>query len=224
MHHMADWLAAHGLSRDQCVRLIPPEAALPEVDDPAFDPKRLWPATALALCQVLPGLGFLFERLVQQARVDLSPDPVRFPRAFTLADAGGGVPFVSCPVQGRLSDVLRLGHEIGHAVQYLAAGTAALAPILRESAALLAELLLCAPEAGLPEGLAALAERRLQEKINRHAIRLRRALDRPDAPYDYGWNYPPAGTIALRAAKDHGLAAEILGGHVDQNDLVARLD
>lgn len=217
---MAGWLAANGLTSAQCLRLVGQADAPVTVADPPLGREALWPGVALALARALPQTGPVLARLAEGAQVDLAPDPHRFPRAFTLADDGRGMPFLSCPVQGRLSDVLRLAHEVGHACQYLAAGRADLPPILRETAALLAEGLVCRPEALPQPGLAALAQGRRQRLVARHAGPLRAALRDPSTAHDYGWNYPPAVALAVRVLGDPALCWQVMAGRITPSALL----
>lgn len=217
---MAAWLAANRLTVAQCLPLVGPADAPAKVADPPFDRDGLWPGVAMALARALPQAGPLLARLAEGAQVDLAPDPHRFPRAFTLGDDGRGMPLISCPVRGRLSDVLRLAHEVGHACQYLAAGRADLPPILRETAALVAEGLVCRPEALPRPDLAALTKARRQRLIARHAGPLRAALRDPAAAYDYGWNYPPAVALADRVLGDTALCWQVMAGRITPNALL----
>jgi hypothetical protein len=133
---MADWLALHGLDVATCrARLVQIRITAAK---PAPDPATVQKAVFDALILALPAGQRVLDRIRTEARIDLAPDPVRFPRAFTLHDDGRGLPFVSCPLKGRISDLLLLGHEIGHACQSLASGRADLRPVQRETAAYLA--------------------------------------------------------------------------------------
>ena len=155
--------------------------------------------------RALPSAAAVLARIRAEVRVDLSPDPRRFPRAFTLHDDGRGLPFISCPMKGRVSDLLLLAHELGHACQILASGRPDLPPLLRETAAYLAEEQVCAaiaeaePERGAVLG--ALHRARTARIMDREGRALARALEEPAATYTYGWNYPIARDLAARAAR-----------------------
>ncbi len=224
---MADWLAFNGLSADQCLRLIGPVSPVTRSADPPCNSTTLWPDIALSLARALPAAAPVLSRLITAAKVDLSPDISRFPRAFTLADDGRGVPFLSCPVQGRLSDRLRLAHETGHACQYLATGRADIPPLLRETAAFLGEILLCQPAATPDDtqrlALNALLDRRQQRTAARHAATLSTALQNPGSAYDYDWNYPTAATLAARIAPDHALCWQVMTTRITLVDLVTHV-
>jgi hypothetical protein len=221
---MAGWLALNGVTAAQCAALIGQDTGGAAPDDPPHDRASLWPDVARDLARALPAqAGPVVARLVALARVDLAPDPARFPRAFTLADDGRGLPLVMCPTQGRLSDRLRLAHEVGHAVQYLAAGRADIPPILRETAAALAEDLICTPAAtpdpGLRAALIPLRAARVARLLRRHGAALAKALAQPDAPYDYGWNYPPAVMLARRIGARPDLVWPVFSGSLAVSDV-----
>lgn len=196
---MADWLALHGLDAADCrtrlLRIAPrlsrpaPDTALPEAE--------VLPAVLMALSSALPAARKVLERIRTELRIDLAPDLQRFPRAFTLHDDGRGLPFISCPLKGRSSDLLLLAHEIGHACQSLASGKPDLPPVQRETAAYLAEELVCASSG---PALRSIHRVRTARIMARDGAALLQALDAPNAAYHYGWNYPLARDLAARAA------------------------
>jgi hypothetical protein len=158
------------------------------------------PAVATAaIAQELPLLAALLARVRSEVRFDLRPDMARFPRAFTIDDAGDGHPLVSCPCTGRTSDLLLLAHEIGHALQALTRPVSPLPPIQREIAAFIVEE---AAERRLratyPATGPILAAR--QARVTRHGPDLSAALNAPQTRYHYAWNYPVARAIAAYAA------------------------
>jgi hypothetical protein len=193
---LADWLALHAVTAAALRPFLAPHPAAPPVT-PAPPPFAPTPVTVAAtLARALPPLEPTLARLLDVARFDLAPDPARFPRAFTLADDGTGRPFVSVPLDGTATDLLVLAHEIGHACQALTPGAPLLPPIQRETAALLCEHALAQADPRLAPHLA----RRIA-RMARHTPALARALDHPDAPYGYAWNYPVALTLAARATR-----------------------
>lgn len=204
---LSAWLALHGLTAAMLERHLAPPPDLPPgpPPDPPL-PVAATPDDILArLMRAAPALAPALDQVQTRARFDLAPDRARFPRAFTLHDDGSGRPFVSCPCDGRAGDLLRLAHEIGHACQILANPGADLPPVLRETAAYLAEGLLVAGALAEGDPLApALAAR---ARADSHAIaardgaRLRAALAdaAADPPYSYRWNYPLARRLAQAA-------------------------
>ncbi len=226
---MADWLALHGVTAGDCLgRLLP--LAGENAGDPPPDPALAdpLPVVLAALRRALPVAAPLLDRLPAEADINLAPDLRRFPRAFTLRDAGRGRPYVSCPLRGRLSDLLTLGHEAGHACQSLIRGAAApdVPPVLRELAAYLAEELVLAGLAqhALGQTARALHAARTARIMGRNAASLRRGLQDPQqAVYDYGWNYPLARDLAARVQARWPDADkwQVIGGHVALPDLWA---
>lgn len=196
---MADWLALHGLQRDDCrmrlaIAAVGPMGAVP---DPAFPVAEGISVVLAAMEQALPSAKDILGRIRTEVRIDLAPDLQRFPRAFTLHDDGRGLPFISCPLKGRSSDLLLLAHEIGHACQSLASGKPDLPPVQRETAAYLAEELVCASSG---PALRSIHRVRTARIMARDGAALLQALDAPNAAYHYGWNYPLARDLAARAA------------------------
>jgi hypothetical protein len=198
---VADWLALHGINAEDCrnrLRQMPVDAA-PPAPDPAFPSTEVLPMIIAALGRAWPDAVATLGRIGADVRIDLSPDLSRFPRAFTLHDDGRGLPFVSCPIKGRVSDLLVLAHEIGHACQILASGQPDLPPVLRETAAYLAEEVMLVSQGPTVPGLTTLHRTRTARMMRRDGAALLRALQAPETPYDYGWNYPIARDLAQRA-------------------------
>ncbi len=231
---LAEWLALHGLTVATLAPLLAPQAG-PAVEQAASDPPLPNPATppdvAARITRAAPRLAPVLDLMLARTRFDLDPDRLRFPRAFTLHDDGTGRPFVSCPRDGRAGDLLRLAHEIGHACQIVACPGAALPPVLRETAAYVAEGLLVAGALADRDPLApALAARHGADSrviATRDAARLRAALAAvaTDPPYSYRWNYPLARRIALAALADWPPAdmAALVIAPPPLADLLARL-
>ena len=203
---MADWLALHGMGHQECLaRLqgirIPPQRP---ADDPAFPRDRALPTVLQSLLLALPGAAGMLDRIRTEVRIDLAPDPKRFPRAFTLHDDGRGLPYVCCPLKGRLSDLLVLAHEIGHACQLLASRQPDLPPLQREMAAYLAEEIiregLAVSDARQGAALDGVDKARTRRIMLRDGAALLHGLRDPVAAYGYGWNYPIARDLAARAA------------------------
>jgi hypothetical protein len=224
-----EWLTLHEIDAATCRHLVgsagsttgpkPPDAPL-NLSDP-------WGFVIGCLRHALPEAGPVLDRAAQEVRIDLAPDKVMFPRAFTLHDDGRGLPFISCPMKGRVSDVLTLAHELGHACQALLAPQRVISPILRETAAFLAEeLVISAVEDREMAGdLQSLHKDKTTRLRTRHVPALLRALDDPRHAYDYGWNYPIARDLAGRAANlgPSDFRYGILRGSFGVRDLMSRL-
>jgi hypothetical protein len=217
---LVDWLALHGLSAAECrARLQPDSRAHPPAPDPAFAQADVLPTVLAALRNALPDAASVLDRINNDVRIDLNPDTQRFPRAFTLHVDGRGLPFISCPLKGRCSDLLLLAHEIGHACQSLANGKTDLPPMQRETAAYLAEELVCAAS-GL--ALRAVHQARTARIMARDGAVLLDALDTPNAAYHYNWSYPLARDLAARAVMHLDSAAhwQLFTGGVDLAQLL----
>lgn len=202
---MADWLALHGLTAQHCRTILtwdlPPAATRPA--DPVWPmaPRAMWTLIADCLRAGLPTDAIA--ETAATTRLHLHTDPG--PRAFTLHDDGAGRPVVSARLTGKLSDLLTLAHEFGHAVQITASGPQ-MPPVLREVCAGLAERLVMTElarrgtdEAALLPALFAARGQRTQGQTRRDLAAL---LDAPATPYAYRWNYPLARRIVARLAPD----------------------
>lgn len=201
---MAGWLALHGLDAAACRAVLVGAGTAPRpsrrLPDPMLDDPAPWSGVIAALGKALPAAAGVLARIAADVRIDLAPDPRRFPRAFTLHDDGRGLPFISCPVKGRASDLLILAHELGHACQIVASGGSDLPPVLRETAAYLAEDLVLRTS-GRAAVLTPIQLARTERILARDGTVLLRALEDPGASYSYGWNYPIARLLAARAAR-----------------------
>ncbi len=222
-YFLADWLTLHELSIADCARLLDLVVKVPPpADDPLADITDPWGLVIGHLGQALPPAGNVLDQIRADVQVDLDPDLTRFPRAFTLHDAGGGLPFVSCPRTGLLSDLLVLGHELGHVCHVLNHPDSPPPPALRETVACLAEWLVArAADSGFPH-LAALQAARDHRSSARSARVLGAAMANPSAPYSYDWNYPVARVIARRVVTTLPPDAlwDIFRGHILLPDLV----
>jgi hypothetical protein len=228
---MADWLALHGLTSALCAHVLD---AVPEVAPVAVDraapvpctPEEVWQACGAAALDRMPEAAAAVGVVLSDVRVDFAPDPARYPRAFTLHDDGRGLPYASIPWDGRLSDVLAVAHEFGHALQIVASAGRAMPPVTREVCAYLSEGWLAGAGArGLPGGLTGLHRQRLAARLAREAPVLRAALEDPGAGYAYRWNYPLAQGLALRCAVRHGdmVAWPVFAGRQPLPELIAAL-
>lgn len=197
---LADWLRLHEVSAAVLADWIPEAAPTQRPADPPLSTPATPQIVIMAIAQALPQLSVHVDRIIHDVHFDLAPDTKRFPRAFTLNDMGDGKPFVSCPCTGRTSDLLLLAHEIGHALQALAASDAPFPPIQRELAAFIAEDAAGRAFASSHPAIGALLRAR-QARAAHHAPALRAALSSAETGYAYSWNYPVARVVAKHAAK-----------------------
>ena len=206
---MADWLALHRLSAEDCrAHLLP---ALRK------DPALCAGGPGLSRCRVLArGAGGHGPRAAlggggsgaDQGGGARGPQPrsaALSPRLHAARRRAGPALHL-LPGEGpEFRTILLLAHELGHACQLLASGRPDLPPLLRETAAYLAEEQVCAaiaaaePERGAV--LRALHRARTARIMEREGRALCRALEDPAATYTYGWNYPIARDLAARAAR-----------------------
>lgn len=204
---LAGWLRMHALSAQTCktlLNLTPQPMPVPDRSAPAMIPDgpTLWSRTADCLAQELPTLEGEIRKVAEQTRVDFAPDRQKYPRPFTLHIPVQGHIHVSCPLTGEAQDVLTVAHEFGHALQLTCCPKTALPPVLRETCAFVVEAVVAARpdqhDTALSRLVRAAYARRSSTDLGPVAQRLRAVLDTPQAPYDYGWNYPPARQIARR--------------------------
>lgn len=211
-HRMADWLELHAVEAVPLLGFLDRWAEAgqqPTGAQGAGDRAHgMTPGQAWAFCAdaLLAGLGADLAAAVRAARDHsrLVPGalPKGMPRAVTLPDGGNGYPLVTCPFGGGLRDLVTLAHEMGHAVHFVACAGHAPPPVLRETCAFVAEGALAAHVArqapDLLEALETIRQRETARIMAGPLAALRAALDRPDAPYDYAWNYPVARILAAR--------------------------
>lgn len=209
---MRDWLRLHDLDAVTCARLLQrpvtrppaPECVQPSVPSRvsgASGPAALWELVAQALAGQLPALAGRIEETATRSMVNFAPDPARHPRPFTLYLDARALVYVSCPLPGGGGgDVLLMAHEFGHALQLHCVPGAAVPPVMRETCAFLAEDLVIAGLRDLAPDLAQSAHAELMRQSRRSLgpmrDRLVACLSRPDKPYAYDWNYPPARVFA----------------------------
>jgi hypothetical protein len=199
---MADWLLLHDLSAGLCREIlatVPPDdsiaSPLPKLGKLDLPADAIWRDIAASLKLRLPFAVPEITETLGRTRTDFAPDRKRFPRAFTLNDADGA-PFVSCPCDGEISDLLVLSHEFGHALQLVASLGRPLAPVARETCAYLcerwylAQISILSPEVSAKITL--LSQAKHANALRTGIPRLKRALNDPDARYSYQWNYPLA--------------------------------
>ena len=221
---MADWLALHGVTAAGCRAVLAraePEAAPGRDPDWPCDPVALWRRVADLLAPHFPHDAGVIPQTWAVTRTDFSGTARGSARAFTLHDDGTGHPFVACRPKGKLSDLLTLAHEFGHAAQIVASAGDAMPPALREVCACLSERLVLRGFAIEEPELAEVAQR-LVARGGRRRLLLQ-ALDQPQAVYSYDWNYPLAHVVAEAVADRLNPAqlARLFAGQTRLADLMA---
>lgn len=203
-----DWLEMHGLTAKTCADLLRSRPSLPKPSDATcqldLTGADVWPLVAHALTTHLPDLADKIHETATQTLTNFTPDMEKYPRAFTLHDAGNGHPYVSCPPSGTVRDILTVAHEFGHALQITATQDSEMPPVLREVCAFISEMAFLQKLSHTHAELAAAATSHLHKQskrfLGKRLTSLSSVLDTPDTEYDYNWNYPPARILALKLA------------------------
>lgn len=213
-HHMQDWLNLHDLTLASCTSLLENVEQSPQdspcvtsATDPANWPSGpgLWSVVVSALTVQLPDLGPDIARASKDAIVNFAPDLDRHPRAFTVYIPEKNRIYTSCPLSKSPQDVVVVSHEFGHVLQLHFVADPPLAPVLREACSFLAEELVLKalpelrPDLVHPVSRAVAASR--AQALGRLRNDLLGVVKDPTAPYDYGWNYPPARIIASHLSR-----------------------
>lgn len=227
---MQDWLQLHGLTSQDCERLVsidPPVSEPTTGEAPASwpDGPGLWSLAAAALSAQLPEISEDIARTATQTAVNFAPDPARHPRPFAVYIAEKSTVYASCPLSQSARDMILVAHEFGHALQLHLVADKGVPPILRETCAILAEELMLqalpdlAPDEAGPVG-ARLAAYRARD-LGPMRDDLLEALRNPTATYRYDWNYPPARSLALglRGRREAGTMAALFRGEVTLGNL-----
>lgn len=213
---MQDWLQLHGLTAQDCARLVSVDLPIGKAAASAApaswpDGPGLWSLAAAALSAQLPEMSEDIARTATQTVVNFAPDPARHPRPFAVYVAEKGKVYASCPLSGSARDVILVAHEFGHALQLHLVADKGVPPILRETCAVLAEELLLealpdlAPEHAGSVGVRLTAFR--TRDLGPMRGDLLKALRDPSAIYKYDWNYPPARSLALGLCRHRGTGA-----------------
>ena len=205
---LADWLDLHGLTPDVCRTLLSQTPGVaPTAKDPDWfaTPEETWNLVAGYMTAALPQATRIIDQTTRETRRDFSGTGRWASRAFTFQDDKNGLVLVVCQPRQRLSDLMIIAHEFGHALQLTATlqPSHPMPPLTREICATLAELLVIEQFARTTAAEAALA---MQIFTGRGAALRQRAqqdllaaLEAPSTPYSLNWNYPPARVLASRA-------------------------
>ncbi len=209
-HMLDDWLTLHGITADDCERLLSRIPGQPTISTADFaasaqvpsghSAEEAWTFVNHAMARQCPSLSDVIKSVVVNTAVNPAPDRKRFPAPFTLHDGGNGYPYVSCHHDGGIGSLICLAHEAGHAIQSVMSGGAFVPPITREVAAFVSETaceaLIDAECSGLSPAIGELRTALDARYLGRYARRLRKALSSAQENYDYVWNYPLARLLA----------------------------
>jgi len=194
------------------------------------EPEQVWGDCAAAILMRMPQARNASIRVISRCTTNFSPDPNKYPRAFTLHDGGNGEPYVSCPWTGHLRDMLNLAHEFGHALQIVASEQREMPPVTRETCAILAEIcylsFLRDQAHPLHEPLHALVRLDMGPTFARSSNALLSALSDTHLKYEYHWNYPLARSIALLSAAhlDDVALWELYSGEITLPKLISKFE
>jgi hypothetical protein len=155
---------------------------------------------AAAMLASFPRAAGLIRSVRDTAVRTFRADPGPRPRAFTFPAGQEGPPVVVLGYRGRISDLITVAHEFGHAVQIAASGNKFVPPVNREICAFVSELALLkhlAAELPALHGLVLAAwQARNCGYLDRDGRTLALALKNSRSVYRYCWNYPIARVLA----------------------------
>jgi len=163
-----------------------------------------WSLVAHSLSLCYPLHRSLIQRVKENTTTEFQPDTSRYPLAFTLKRDSDRYPYVSCSYQGRVADLIAIGHEFGHAVQIVASDGAFIPPVMRELCAYLGELSLVdhlKDEHPVLHSLVMTARAAQIDRFRRDKVLNRSVIDRSDGKYDYRWNYLLAHALSTQSYK-----------------------
>ncbi len=210
-HDLTDWLRLHGLDAKSCLRILDTiqkedaGSAAPQVPQQVSAPINLdtaWLTVARAIQDLLPGHRELVENTFEKTAKIMVSRKGNARKALTIDKGPSAYPAICYSYTGVAADLLIMAHEFGHAVQIRASGGKFMPPALREVCAFLGERALLKSASAGDSSLYAELVRSWQvddQSYLRKGDKLRKALARPDTPYDYAWNYPIARHVASRA-------------------------
>ncbi len=214
-HSLSDWLALHELDPVTC-RCILDAITSEAAGEPAAH-------NGLNLGYQAPALEVAWRRTVEAMRDFLSEqqsiiddtfektDKIivdqrdKSRKALTLDNGPTAYPTILFGYRGEPSDALVMAHEFGHALQIKASRGKFVPPIIREVCAFLGEGALLSytlhRNATQYTHLGQVWRQDNHRYFGTQRDRLQAALLRPDAPYQYSWNYPIARYLAIQISR-----------------------
>ena len=213
-HTMKDWLALHGIDREDCTVLLadlarrepsaPSRCAKPDRTGETWEEEMMWPLAVAAVAELLPLHKATIENTFARSQKIVIPAERKTARAATIDHGPATYPTILYRLRGDASDVLMIAHEFGHALQIIASGGRFVTPVIRELCAFTAEIaLLRYCKAHDPHRYGSLLEnwqadsRRYFGKL---ATDFAAALADDENQYEYRWNYPLARLLSLDLA------------------------
>lgn len=216
MHSITEWVSLHGITCNDVQDILQAFAANALETEPGHWRSGLQPAASVPGDQracfdrvVRPGLVACLDHDLQED-LDTALANVRFQR---LDESGAAHPFthynpetgqttIAMTWSGSPADLLCLAHEAGHAAHHILSQTNQMPPILRETCAFLAELVVIDSLAWSDPGLYAALQMAWHDDgvhyLDEDLPVLGEALKDPATPYQYRMNYPIARLAAVR--------------------------
>ncbi len=219
-HTMEDWLNLHEVSKSECQQIL----LLGDADFEYVDLKKpgklelstdeIWQlASKVFLASYTIGHEVILS-VEENCKVHFFDGKIEKNRSFTVNEGGNGYPYIQCCHRGNIEDLITAQHEFSHAVQIVASQGRFVAPVLRETCAYLGEHSLLkylnqtnSQWSSVTHAAWKRNSARTHEKFDRILLE---ALEEPQTPYDYNWNYPLARVLA-KEANEH-LPEDLLWG------------
>ena len=239
-HDLSDWLKLHDLSVENCRQLLSLSERYPDIstinteDEPACKTEMVasqaWCLASDALSAALSPFRNTIEDVLRHTTTDFRVGVRTHQRPLTLHDGGNGYPYVRCGFRGRLADLINVQHEFSHAVQVFASRGKFLPPVLRECCAFVGELTLLDYLRHRHIEIyddARLVWRSQSARIFcKHQPVLQAALQAPNTPYNYNWNYPIARILSIEICNqlNDRQKWKLFSGEIELNDLLELLD
>lgn len=213
-HTMKDWLALHGIDRQDCTVFLADLARRgPSAESRCANADRIgetweegmmWSLAVAAVTGMLPLHKATIKNTFARSQKIVIPAERKSARAATIDHGSATYPTILYRLRGDASDALMIAHEFGHALQITASGGRFVAPVIRELCAFTAEIaLLRYCKAHDPQRYGSLFARwqgDSQRYFGKLATEFAAALSDEDNQYEYRWNYPLARILSLDLA------------------------
>lgn len=204
-YEMCDWLKVHDINTPQLQKVI--SFSNPTQNHATTDFKcglsamDAWELAAAALCQAFPDRADLIHKVKSGCTLEFTPDENGNAQPFTFDRGSKEYPHVSVKYTNRVSDLICIAHEFGHAVQYWASQVKFTPPVMRELAAFVSEMALLsylqASNHKLSQDAQMVWDGENSLYLDEDAQVLSAALPDQKSPYNYRWNYPIARVLAI---------------------------
>jgi hypothetical protein len=214
-HTLSDWLALHELDPVSCRGLLDvmnSDAAggvatqkSGSLACQAPDREVAWQKTAEAIRCFFPRHRDMIDDTFENSVKVCVEQRDGSRKALTLDNGPTAYPTILYSYQSEVSDWLVMSHEFAHALQIRASRGIFVSPVIREVCAFIGEtaLLSYTQQSNAAQSTALVQVWRDDNDtyFGAYRDRLRAALLRPDALYDYSWNYPVARYLSIEISK-----------------------